>query len=132
MANRTFNPLQALHPELKVIAGSFKPNGAGAVDADSREGRGWKVARSGAGLFTITLEDSFIALVAALLTLQLTAGDDKAVQLGDVDLSAKTIKIRVWDTSGAAETDVAANANNKIHFAFFFRNTDEKPVRGKA
>lgn len=124
MANRNFDFLQALGKGVKVIAGSFAPNGASAVAATSRKGKGFSVARTSAGLFTITLQDAYTAMLSADVSLQLAAADDKFVQVGAVDVvTAKTIQIRVWDISDGAVADVAANANNRIHFCFVLSNS---------
>lgn len=124
MANRNFDFLQALGKGVKVIAGSFAPNGGSAVAASSVKGKGFSVVRTSTGLFTITLQDAYTAMLSADVSLQLAAGDDKIVQLGSIDVvSAKTIQVRVWDISGAAVADIAANANNRINFCFVLSNS---------
>lgn len=131
MAARNFDNLQCLGKGLKTIAGSFAPNGSSAVAASSRQGMGWSVARTSTGLFTVTLNDKYAALAGMGLSLQLAAGDDKFVQWGAIDVvSAKTLQIRVWDASGAAVADIAADANNRIGFVLVLRNTSATPVRG--
>lgn len=111
---------------------SFAPNGASAVAATSVKGKGiYSVARTSAGLFTITFSCDYVALVCATGTLQLATGDDKYIQFGTFTAptsSARgTMTVRVWDASGAAETDVAANANNIIHCRFTFRKSSVTP-----
>jgi hypothetical protein len=124
MANRNFDFIQGLGKGVKVIAGSFAPNGSSAVDAASVKGKGFSVARTSAGLFTITLQDAYTALLGADAVLQLAAAADQFVQIGAVDVvTAKTIQIRVWDISDAAVADVAANANNRINFVFVLSNS---------
>lgn len=124
MANRNFDFVQALGKGIKVIAGSFAPNGGSAVDAASIKGKGFSVARTSAGLFTVTLQDAYVACLAAHADLQLAAADDKFVQVGAVDVvTAKTFEIRVWDISGAAVADVAAAAGNRIHFTLVLSNS---------
>lgn len=124
MANRNFDFLQGLGKGVKVIAGSFAPNGSSAVSASSRKGKGFTVARTGTGQFTITLQDAYVALLSASLSLQLASADDKFLQLGAVDVvSAKTIVINVWDVSGAAAADIAANAGNRINFVLVLSNS---------
>jgi hypothetical protein len=50
------------------------------------------------------------------------------VQFGTIDVvTAKTIQIRVWDISGAAVADVAADANNRINFALVLKNSNVTP-----
>jgi len=124
MANRNFDFIQALGKGVKVIAGSFAPNGSSAVASTSNKGKGFSVARTSTGLFTITLQDAYTALLAASANLQLTTGDDKFVQIGAIDVvSAKTIQIRVWDISGAAVADVSAAAGNRINFVLILSNS---------
>jgi hypothetical protein len=118
MSSRVQNPGEV------VISGSFAPNGSSAVDAASNRGTGFSVARTSTGLFTVTLQDSFLALNKGDAHLQLASGDDKIAQLGSIDVvTAKTVQIRVWDISGAAVADVAADENNRIHFELRLRNT---------
>lgn len=120
-ANRTFHNVQVLNREVKKIAGSFAPAGAGAPT--DVKGRGFTVARTSTGLFTITFANSYNSYLDFQATLQLAAADDKVAQLGTVDLTAKTAQIRVWDVSGAAVADVTANANNRINFSIAFVNS---------
>src|SRR5687768_3277138 len=130
MANRRFDNVQVLGRNQVKLAGSFAPNGSSAVSADSREGRGFTVARTSAGLFTITLADKYAVFVSGRVSLQLATAADQFVQLGTVDMSAKTVQIRVWDVSGAAVADVAADANNRIHFEFTLLTSSVAPRRG--
>lgn len=124
MANRNFDFIQVLGKGVKVINGSFAPNGSSAVSAASIKGKGFSVARTSAGLFTITLQDAYQGLLAAECSLQLNAADDKFVQFGAIDVvNAKTVQIRVWDISGAAVSDISANANNRIHFVLHLSNS---------
>lgn len=98
------------------ISGSFAPNSSSALSAASTYGKGFTVAYTSTGLFTITLNDTYVKMISASCALQLATGDDKYLQLGSYSASGKTITIRVWDASGAAVADISANANNRIHF----------------
>jgi hypothetical protein len=121
MANRIFSQVQALSRGLKLIAGSFAPAGAGAPT--DQNGSGFSVTRTGAGTFQVKLTDTWPKLNSGKASLQLHTADKLAAQLGDVDLVAKTAVIRVVDSSTGVATDVAANANNRIHFEFWFKNS---------
>jgi hypothetical protein len=124
MANRMWQPHQgSLDVGVVAVQGSFAPNGGSAVSAASNKGKGWSVAHTSTGLFTITLEDVYPAMLSATATLQLATAADQFVQIGAIDLSAKTVQIRVWDVSAAAVADVAADANNRINFRLIFRNS---------
>ena len=122
MAEKIFYDVQALNPHVKIIAGSFCPNGSSAVDNDSNTGTGFTVARSGTGSFTVTLDAIYPGLLSAQCSIALTAVADSKVQFGAIDVaSGKTVVINVVTTASAA--DIAANANNRIHFCLFLRNT---------
>lgn len=121
MARRIFHFLRGINRDTIVIAGSFAPAGTGAPT--TLRGKGFSVARTSTGLFTITLTDRFYECVSFTASLQLASGDDKLAQCGSVDLSAKTAQIRIWDKSAAAVADVSADANNRVNFALELRNT---------
>ena len=107
MADKIFYDVQALNPHVKIIAGSFCPNGSSAVDNDSNTGAGFTVARSGTGSFTVTLDATYPGLLSAQCSIALNAVADSKVQFG----------------ATASAADIAANANNRIHFCLFLRNT---------
>jgi hypothetical protein len=125
-SNHTFETAWILGKNRVIVAGSFAPNGSSAVSATSNKGKGWTVAHTSTGLFTITLDSVYNQLDSATASLQLATADDKFVQIGAVVLASQTIEIRVWDLSGAAVADVAADANNRINFLFVFRNTNHE------
>jgi hypothetical protein len=125
MANRNLKrPFVYNYGEV-LLSGSFRPNGASAVSNTTNTGHGFTVARTSAGVFTITLSDKFNSLISVGgLSLQLSAPDDKIVQWGAIDVvTGKTAVINVWDISGAAVADVASNASNRIHFTLVVKNS---------
>lgn len=128
MAARNLAPVRALVRDLVPIIGSFAPNGASAIVATSNKGLGFTVARISAGLYRLTFTDKFADLVSAQSTLQLAAAADLHVQVGTYTPASKTLDIRV--VAVATETDVAANANNRINFVAWFRNSSALPTRG--
>lgn len=123
MANRNYEVLKTLGKRRAVIAGSFAPNGSSAISAAGNKGRGFTVARTGTGTYTITLSEAWSQCDAAVASLQLATADDKFVTVGPIDMSAKTIVIYAWDISGGALADVAADANNRINFILVLRNS---------
>lgn len=130
MAIGPFHGIKSHDRDSVIVAGSFAPNGSSAVAATSRKGRGWSVARTSAGLFTLTFTNKFNDMICALAVLQQASGGDQFLQVGTYTAASRTLTIRVWDDSGAAETDVAADANNRINFICVFRNTSAGPARG--
>ena len=109
-----------------VISGSFAPNGASAISSSSVLGAGFTVARSGVGEYTITLNDSWVAVDSATATLQMAAATDLLLQWGAIDVvTAKTLVLRAQ--AGATPTEIAANAANRVHFELVLRNTTVTP-----
>lgn len=128
MSTRYKYPVQGHHERQTDVVGSFAPNGSSAVDADSRKGRGWSVARTDVGEFTITLAEKYDTLIADLVSIRLASPGNTIVQTGPYDSSAGTIVIQVL-TAGVA-ADVSANANNKISFKLVFQDSSVRPVAG--
>ena len=117
MANRFwYEKVRSLLVGRADISGSFAPNGSSALASSGVRGKGFTVARTSTGLFTITLADQYAKLVSATAGLQLATGDDKVLQFGTYVAASRTLELRVWDVSGAAVADIAADANNRIHF----------------
>ena len=122
MANRIFHDVQALNPGIKIIAGRFKPNGSSAIDNTENLGNGFTVAYTTTGTYTITLDDVYPGYISAQCSLQHNGGGDKKVHFGAIDVtSAKTIVI--YNVTGASVADLAAHADNHIHFVLYLRNT---------
>lgn len=120
MAERNFDFLETIGRKKRVVSGSFAPNGSSALVASSTYGYGFSVAYTSTGLFTITFANSYLRLQSVVASLQLATGDDKFVQVGSYSAANRTLTIRVWDVSGAAVADVAADANNRVHFVCVF------------
>lgn len=129
MAARNFAPLQALGRNYKVIAGSFAPNGSSAVDAASRKGPGWSVAFTATGKFTITFTDKWNDLVAFTCGVEMSADNvDLYAQGGAYSASAKTKVVKL--KTGATNTNLAADADSRVHFIAVFSNSIVVPTKG--
>lgn len=123
-AHRRFFDTQSLTKEIKLIAGSFAPAGTGAVTAV--KGKGFSVARTDVGEFTVTLENKYVNLIAGIADIQLATAGDAFMQIGAYDADAKTLVLNAWDISGTALADISANANNRINFKLYLQNTKLK------
>jgi len=55
--SKLYQDLQAASGGRVLLTGSFRPNGASGIVAASQKGQGYTVARTSAGLYTITLDD---------------------------------------------------------------------------
>ncbi len=128
---RNLAPVRTLVRELIPLVGSFAPNGSSAISGASRKGLGWSVAYTSTGLYTITFSDTFSDLVSFTCDLQLASAADSFLQMGTlVNTATPVVQIRNWDISSAAVADIAANANNRIHFTAWLRNSAAKPTYG--
>ena len=121
-----YHDVQSAARECKIVSGAFKPNGSSAIDNTVNKGVGWTVAYTSTGLYTVTLDRVYYGHYGVLLTLAMNALTDTQLQLGAIDLTAKTILINAYniDAEGAVSlVDIAAHANNWIHFAAFMKRT---------
>lgn len=124
MAARTTDFVKAICKGCTIVAGSFRPNAAGAIDNTLNQGtKGWSVAWTATGKFTITLDDGYPSVVAVVAMPQLNAAADGFIQArGALDVTTnKTIVLE--NLVGAVPTDIASNANNWVHFVAILKNS---------
>ena len=94
------NLLKTLGQNRVLVAGSFLPKGTSAPVAI--DGRGFSVARASQGVNTITFDDSYPELVAAIVGIRDAAGAATLVQAGDYSAANKTLQIRTFQGSSAS------------------------------
>jgi hypothetical protein len=123
MASRLLKKIMGISNGHVIVAGSFAPNGSSALDATKVYGKGFSVAYTSTGLYTVTFQDLYPQLLSAVATLQLATDADQVVKVGTYSASAGTLVLTAWDISSAAVADIAANANNRINFVAHFSNT---------
>ena len=95
MANRNFHRKQALDYEVKEIYLSAAIGASGAPTLDAQNSKGvLSISRSSAGLYVITLQDSYVRLMAGQVQLVTPAAENISVKvmLSDV-VVAKTITV---------------------------------------
>lgn len=126
MASRNLFKFQGFIPGGVIIAGRFKPNGSSAMDQTETYGRGFTVAYTSTGLYTITFTDKYNQLISFVPSLAEGTAGDQYVIGGTYTASAKTMTIQAWDVSGAALADIAAATNNYISFIAVFMNSSLK------
>lgn len=127
MASRAFDLVKTLGKGYVILSGRFRPNGNGTIDNTLNKGRGWTVARTGVGEYTVTLQDGYVDAIAIVPGVQVNALLKGCVQLtGAVDVTtAKTFKIQYQEESAGAlaAAEIASNANNWVHFTAILRNS---------
>ena len=114
-----------------AVAAQAFTGGVAAVALDTTLNRGddgvWSVARKQStgvdvtGTYTLTFLHPVTEFVDILSTLQLTAADDKFVQIGAISVANKTIDFEIWDISGAGLVNPAVAGGNRINFVLFVR-----------
>ena len=123
MADVIFFNIQHRNQGVKYLGFSFAPQGTGAPTFVAADGRGvTSIVRNGAGNWTITLAQRYPRLLTAHATLAITAATDIMLQWGAIDVVTNgTLVLRA--VVAAVETDIAANADNRIYVELALRNT---------
>ena len=129
MAQRTYlNGPQGLSRKPKMLNIRFFPAGASNPTTSAQDIKGVaSIVRNGtAGVWLITLQDSYKRLLSAQATIQMSTATDLVPQIGDVaNLGTATpVTLIVRANAVATPTDIAANANNSISLSLIFDDAD--------
>jgi len=135
MANRDCKDLQCLSREVKVIAGIISILGAASAANNVVTLRGdtpnrvsvngvASVARTGAGLITLTLTDRWVGLASVMVNITPHGGAARVSNIGAVDVvtAARTVVIRTLNASLVA-TDTPDTETDLIYFTLFLKNS---------
>lgn len=100
----TTYPMKANFPGHVLCSGSFRPNGATGVVSGSVKGNGFTVARTSAGLYTVTFDTnhSFPKKVSVLTGVRAADGTPTIVQGGDYSEANRTLQLRVMQAAPSA------------------------------
>lgn len=120
MANRTFNRVQALNKEVKIIAGSFSIAASGGA-ATKVTGLGYSVAKSNTGEYTITLQDRYPALLSAVATVQAATPVNLMAQIESASVDSATPTVVVNVQAGATPTE--PSAVTVVNFVLVLQNS---------
>jgi len=116
MANRTFQDVQAVSREVKILATTISGVNSGTCTATPS--LGISEVKQATGDVTITLEDKYNQLLCAQVTLGDSATGPGALTAAKIkSADVKGAKTVVIDTTGAA------NANDQLHVTLFLKNT---------
>lgn len=107
MANRTFNLPRALEKELITIVGRIPLNSSAAVG--TKVGRGFTVAKTATGEYTVTLQDNYTALIGLSFTVigSGTIVTTPELKSESVATGSFIIKTVTRSTGATADTGVA-------------------------
>lgn len=118
MARKNLNGMWSFGAREVRVVGKFAPQGAGVPTiVFPTKRRRFSVVRTAAGLYTVTLADSFFEWTVLSCVLQLATGATRVMQvrLDTQSSTSNTFQIANIDAA-AADQDIAANADNTITF----------------
>lgn len=126
MAAKRFDPLKIRGLQRVAVAGSFQPNGTSAPT--NVKGKGFTVARTNVGHYTITFEDSYSDFVNALASVRRVKATPTKAQVGVFDASAKTLDIYTYSFApvagaGSAPLNLVSGRILGVSPTFNFQNS---------
>lgn len=122
MASRQFWPLECISREVKVIAGSFLPAGAG--QPTGVRGGGFTVTRSNTGTYQVDFADKYVEIIAMVDGMQRVSQADNFLLFGPkTEGGAATNQVFIRTMVAGAAADVAADPDNRVSFVVYFRNS---------
>lgn len=116
MADTNNRHVRSVAPERIFVDGSFAPNGVSAVAASGTLGPG-VVTRTGVGVFTIQFNQKFVLPLSGFVIspAQSPAADSKAYLVTAAN-NATGLLLTVQNSTAGVAADIAAGANNRIHY----------------
>lgn len=119
-------PVRSPQRELSCIAGSFDFNGTS--NPATVRGEGFTVAYTSTGTWTVTFTaEHYYQLQSATATAQLASAGDQFAQVGTYTAPTATanatLVLRVWDVSSAGVATPGTDANNRMNFVCYFKDT---------
>lgn len=125
MANRTFDNVQALNKEVKVISGQIVASGSDPDNFDfaNTEGIGFSAASNGtAGEIVITLQDNYVGLLSCTTNSLTSTGIEYQTLLSEdvANTTTPTVILQNIDGAGAKGALVAGDI---VFFTLVLRNS---------
>lgn len=114
-------PTQALNLDTNILAGSFQIAASGGA-ATRVSGRGYSVAKSATGEYTLTFEDPWNQLISATFAIEASTPVDIVAQLDNHTIGSATVPVMVINLNAAA-TPVEPAAITRVHFFLLLSNT---------
>lgn len=118
MAERNFDFLETVGRKKRLVAGSFTPNGTGAIDNTLNKGQ-FTVTYSATGVYTIQLPDKYSAALYVACSL-VQGSHAQYVEVASVDAAAGTIVLNSFTEGGTTPAAVTAAAGTSIGFVAVF------------
>lgn len=119
MAARNTDFMQTLGRQKVTVCGSFKPNGSSAIDNSLNKGKGFTVAYTSTGVYTVTFSDAYGARMSAHASL-VQATRTQTVEVASCNPQTKTMVIHASAHGAWSLADVTAAAGTYIDFTCHF------------
>lgn len=102
----------------------FLPNGTGTPTYVASPGL-VSVARTGTGIFRITLRDSYLALDSFSVSMMMDGASSNVAELQSEDVNGTTpyVDVAIKNANTAAYVDLNANANRRVSVSLWLRDT---------
>ncbi len=117
------SPVRHATPDAELFEGSFAPDTANAPT--TLRGSGFTVAYVSAGRWTVTIQGiGGATVVKAIAGVQLNAAAASPIDVSIIGATANTSGNLTFDILyrvNAVATNIAANANNRVHFSVTVR-----------
>lgn len=119
MSARNNDFMQTLGRNKVTICGSFVPNGASAIDNTQNKGKGFTVAYTSTGVYTVTFTDKYGARMSCHASL-VQATRTQTVEVASCDPAGPTMVIHSSAHGAWSLADVTAAAGTRIDFTVHF------------
>jgi len=125
MASRAYQLLRILGVGRAVIAGRFFPLDTVTPVNANNKGKGYTVARTGQGIYLITLDDKYRELIHFGATVQTTLATSWTASFGvyTVPTTPAPATIELRTRQGGTLADLTAGADNSVAFWLTFSNS---------
>jgi hypothetical protein len=124
MSQKGFKPIYASGNGARIVTFQVLPNGTSTPTIGENPDKVLaSVSRSGVGVYVLTLNDKFLALRSVHCQVQLNAAANTMVQVTGATTVATTKQITITILTAGAAADIAANANNILHFTAVLRDS---------
>ncbi len=120
---RSFKPLDGTLGNGLVLLGGIFELTSGTTAPSVTKGLGWTAAHNSTGLYTLTLDQQYVAFCGGAVSYCTTStSTDLVAEFGDIEVvTAKTIEIQL--KTGGTLTDPTPGSGISVSFLLFLRRS---------
>lgn len=132
MGTQNTETLHAVGKRRYLLVGQFSPNGQSAVASPTQFTAGFTAARTGTGVFVVTLNDPWLRITPMFQNLVTATKQNITVQataisLGNGSTTLPTFTMTAFTMGGTTATDITADAGTYITFGLFLSQDTVQP-----